>query len=177
MRIATAQLVGDGFRALGVRVLGFRYDEATRAVERALGMAPSLPPVQYCAATLRLFLCEADASLAHWLQCARISPLDPVKSMFIAGAGGAHLLAGRYELALAAGEQTVHESPNYAVGHRLVVALAYLGRIAEAKVAARRLMELTPQFTVFKYLSVAPYRDAQFRKSSAAMYRAAGMPR
>ena len=171
-------LASLGFRALGVRVLGFRYDESTRAIERALELSPNLLTVQYCAATLRLFRGETDASIAHWERCARISPLDPVKTMFTVGVGGAHMLAGRYEQALAAAQHAVQESPNYAMGHRLIVAnLGFLGRMDEARIAAKRMLELIPAFTVFKYLSVAPYQSAEFRKKSAAIYRAGGVPR
>ncbi len=170
-------LASLGFRALGVRLFGFRYDEATRAIERALDLSPNLIAVQYSAASLRLFLGETDKSLAHWERCERISPLDPVKSFFTAGAGGAHMLAGRHQQALAVAQALVHENPNFAMGHRLMVAnLGFLGRIDEAKVAARRMLELIPGFTVFKYQSVAPYQSAEFRKKSAAIYRAAGVP-
>ena len=167
-----------GFRALGVRVLGFRYDEATRAIERTLELSPNLIAVQYCAATLRLYLSDSDASIEHWERCARISPLDPVKVMFTAGVGAAHMLAGRYEQALVAAQRVVQESPSYAIGHRLMVAnLGFLDRMDEARMAARRMLELIPGFTVFKYQSVAPYQSAEFRKKSAAIYRAAGVPR
>ncbi len=166
-----------GVRALGVRLLGFRYDEATRAIERSLDLSPNLIAVQYSAATLRLFLGETDASIAHWALCERISPLDPLKSMFAAGVGGAHMLAACYEQALAAARQLVVEGPNYALGHRLLVAnLGFLGRTDEARIAAKRMLELIPAFTVLKYLSVAPYQSAEFRKRSAAVYRAAGVP-
>jgi adenylate cyclase len=175
---AGVALASLGIRALGVRVLGFRYDEATRAIERALELSPNLIAVQYSAATLRLVLGETDASIAAWARCARISPLDPLKSMFTVGQGAAHMLAGRYEQALSAAQQAVQESPNYAMGQRLVVAnLGFLGRMEEARVAAKRMLELIPAFTVFKYLSVAPYQSAEFRRKSAAVYRAAGVPR
>lgn len=175
---AGVALASLGFRALGVRVLGFRYDEATRAIERALELSPHLIAVQYSAATLRLMLGETDASIAHWTRCVRISPLDPLKSMFTVGLGAAHMLAGRYEQALAAAQQAVQESPNYAMGQRLLVAnLGFLGRMDEARTAARRMLELIPAFTVFKYLSVAPYQSAEFRRKSAEIYRSAGVPR
>ena len=167
-----------GLRALGVRVMGFRYDEAARAIERSLELSPSLIAVQYSAGYLRLVLGQTEASIAHWERCERISPLDPVKVMFIAGTAAAHMLAGRYEQALAAAERVVRESPSYAVGHRLLVAnLGFLGRMDEARIAATRMLELIPAFTVFKYQSAAPYQSAEFRKKSAAIYRAAGVPR
>jgi TolB-like protein len=167
-----------GVRALGVRVLGFRYDEAARAVERALELSPSLIAAQYSAAYLRLAMCDGDASLAHWERCTRLSPLDPYKVMFEVGIGAAHMVAGRYEQGLSWAQRAVKESPNYAAGHRLLVAhLGFLGRMDEARAAAKRMLELIPAFTVFKYQSVAPYQSAEFRKRSAAIYRAAGVPR
>jgi adenylate cyclase len=123
-------------------------------------------------------LCDSDAAIAHWERCARISPLDPVKALFDAGIGGAHMLAGRYQQALEMAQLVLSESPNFAGGHRLLVAtLGFLGRMDEARVAAKRMLELIPAFTVFKYQSVAPYQSAEFRKKSAAIYRAAGVPR
>ncbi|MBI3367788.1 MAG: winged helix-turn-helix domain-containing protein [Burkholderiales bacterium] len=166
-----------GLRASGVPDFGFRYNEATRAIERALELSPNLIMVQYCAGYLRLILGEADASLAHYARCARISPLDPMKSVFVAGEGNSHLLAGRHEQALAAGKRAVEESPNYPVGHRVVTAaLGFLGRIDEARVAARRMLKLSPRFTVSSYESRVPYRSAEFRARIAAVYRAAGVP-
>ena len=64
-----------GARAFGLRLLGFRYDEAERAIQRALGLAPSLMDVQYCAGTLKPFIGQGDASLAHFEQALRISPV------------------------------------------------------------------------------------------------------
>ncbi len=166
-----------GLRAPGLPPFGFRYDEATRAIERALEQSPNLILVQYCAGYLRFILGEADASLAHYSRCARISPLDPMKSVFMAGEGNTHLLAGRYEQALAAGKRAVEESPNYPVGHRVVTAaLGFSGRIDEARVAAGRMLELSPRFTVSSYESRVPYRSAEFRARIAAVYRAAGVP-
>ena len=52
-----------------------------------------------------------------------------------------------------------------------------MGRSAEAKVAGKRLIELSPNFTLTKYQAVSPYRDAAFRKRCVAAYRAAGLPR
>ena len=49
-------------------------------------------------------------------------------------------------------------------------------RLANDSVGGR-MLELIPAFTVFKYQSGAPYQSAEFRKKSAAIYRAAGVPR
>ena len=58
----------------------------------------------------------------------------------------------------------------------MVMALGRLGRIEEAKLAARRVLELAPDFTVSRYQSVSPFKDSEFRKRSAEIFRAAGIP-
>ena len=67
---------------------------------------------------------------------------------------------------------------NIASGHWLmVIALGCLGRIEEAKEAARRMLELAPEFTVSRVQSVSPFRDPEYRKRSARIFRAAGVPK
>ena len=167
-----------GYRALGVRVLGFRYDEAQRAIERALSLSPNLFMVQYAAGMVSCFVGEGDAAIGHFTRAMRLSPLDPGMSALIVGTGIAHLVSGRYDQALAAAQRAVQESPNFASGHRvMLIALGYLGRVEEAKLAARRMLELAPEFTVSRVQSVSPFKDPEFRKRSAKIYRAAGVPK
>ena len=167
-----------GYRALGVRVLGFRYDEAERAIEQALKLSPSLLMVQLCAGNVRSILGDGDAALAHYERAIRISPLDPAMGAFIASTGGAHLVAGRFGDALTAAQRAIQMSPNFAFSYRvMVVALGCLNRFDEATQAAARLLELSPGFTVTAYKSVSPMRDAALRKRFADMYRAAGIPK
>lgn len=167
-----------GYRALGIRVLGFRYDEARRAIDRALQLSPNLLSVQMCAGMVSAFVGEGDAAVEHFERAMRISPRDPGISAFVAGAGMGHAISGRYEEALAAAQRAVEESPNFGSGHRLmVIALGYLRRNDEAKLAAQRLLELAPEFTVSRYMSVSPFKDAEFRKKGAEIYLAAGLPK
>ena len=167
-----------GYRALGFRVLGFRYDEAERAIDRALSLSPNLMMVQFCAGMISSFVGKGDEALGHFERAMRISPLDPGMGALIVGTGVAHMVSGRYEQALAAGQRTVQESPNFASGHRLmVIALGCLGRIDEAKLAARRMLELAPEFTVSRVQSVSPFKDPEYLKRSAKIFRAAGVPK
>ena len=167
-----------GYRALGIRVLGFRYDEAERAIDRALSLSPNLLMVQFCAGMIRSFVGKGDAALDHFTRAMRISPLDPGMAAFIFGTGMAHLISGGYDEALAAAQRAVQESPGFASGHRLMVmALGELGRIEEAKLAAQRMLELAPDFTVSRYLSVSPFKNPEFRKRGAEIYRAVGVPK
>ena len=145
---AGAALAGLGYRASGVRVLGFRYDEAQRAVELALSRSPSLLMVQICAGYVKGVLGDGDAALAHYQRAIRISPIDPAMGAFVASVGMAHLIAGRPGDALAAAQHAIEASPAFGMGHRvMVLALGEHNRMDEAKQRLRRLLELSPGFT------------------------------
>ena len=171
-------LASLGYRALGFRVLGFRYDEALRAIERALSLSPNLLSVQFCAGFVKLCVGDAEPALVHFERAMRMSPLDPGMSAYVALSGGAHVMCGRYEAALTAAERALHDSPEFVLGHRLkVTALGCLERLDEARLAARRLLELTPGFTVSQYRCVSPFKDAGFRGRLCEIFLAAGVPK
>ena len=175
---AGAALGALGYRVRGVRLLGFRYDEAYRAIDRALQLSPNLLPVQWNAGTVKLIIGESDSALNHFERVMRISPIDPATGAFVIQAGWAHLVSSRYEEALAAAQRVTQENPRFVFGHYLmVIALAHLDRIDEAKLAAQCLLELAPQFTVSRYQSVSPVKDPEYRRRVAEMFLAAGVPK
>jgi adenylate cyclase len=167
-----------GYRERGHRVLGFRYDEAERAIERALSLSPNLLVVQVCAGQVRSVLGDGDKALEHFQRAMRISPLDPGTGGFIASVGSAHLVAGRFEEALSAARRSLQESPDLVLSRAVIVlALGHLGRIAEAKQAVKRLLEVAPGFTVLAYESLSPVKDSDYRRRNAEVLRAVGLPR
>ncbi len=152
-----------GYRAPGKPAFGFRYDEAQRAVDQALRLAPNLMAAQSFAGMVRVMI--------------RMSPVDPTLGAITASISLAHLLEGRFELALDAAHRSIDEMPKFATCHRMrVMALGFLGRIDEATTAAQRMLEFAPGFTVSRFLSVSPYKDPAFRERIAEIFRAAGIP-
>ncbi len=167
-----------GYRVQGVHALGFRYEQANRAIDLALTLSPSLLMVQVCAGNIKAVFGDGDAALAHYQRAIKISPIDPAMSGFIAGTALAHLLAGRYGDGLTAAHHAIGMTPNLILGHHLMVlALGCLDRFDEAKQAAQRLLELVPGFTVTAYQSVSPLKDSALRKRFADIYHAAGVPK
>jgi adenylate cyclase len=175
---AGAALGALGYRTLGVRVLGFRYEEAQRAIERALTLSPHLLMVQWCAGLVRGIVGDGDAAVEHFEHAIRLSPLDPAMSGFVGSVGAAHLISGRYEMALELSRRAVQDSPNFFFAVRnIVLALGHLGRMDEAKLMAKRLRELAPGFTVSLYQSTTPVKDRAYRKRAAEILLAAGIPK
>jgi adenylate cyclase len=165
-----------GYRVGGVTVMGFRYDEALRAIS-ALSLSTNLATVTFAAGMVRLCVGDGDAAIVHFERTVHLSPLDPAMSAYIYGIAVAHIVCGRYLEGLAAAERAISENPNYSLSHRAkTVALASLGRIDEAKLAVARLLEVAPAFTVSRFLSASPMKDPEVREKSAGLLRAAGVP-
>ena len=79
----------------------------------------------------------------------RMSPVDPLLYMTHAGMGMAFIELRRFDEAIVAGKKAQRHNPSYAGAYRcLASAFAHLGRDAEAREAAARLLELDPAFTI-----------------------------
>jgi len=79
----------------------------------------------------------------------RISPVDPRLHNTFAGMGLAFIELGRFDEAIVAGKKAQRHNPSLPVAYRcLASAFAHLGRDAEAREAAMRVLELDPAFTI-----------------------------
>jgi adenylate cyclase len=104
----------------------------------------------------------------------RMSPVDPRLHRSFAGMGYALIELGRFDEAIIAGKKAQRQNPSYSVAHRcLASAFAHLGRDAEAREAAARVLELDPAFTISAWI-------ARGGQSNAKLYieglRKAGLP-
>ena len=106
----------------------------------------------------------------------RLSPLDPEKGIALSGIGMSYLMLQQFEDALSWGEQALREMPGYGSSHRVVIcALVGLGRLEEARAAARRLMEAFPTYTVSLQREINPWRDTAFAERYLAALSLAGV--
>ncbi|MFB9266892.1 adenylate/guanylate cyclase domain-containing protein [Bradyrhizobium erythrophlei] len=79
----------------------------------------------------------------------RMSPVDPLLHRLFVGMGMALIELRRFDEAIAAGKKALRQNPALRGGYLcLASALAHLGRDAEAREAAARLLELYPAFTI-----------------------------
>ena len=74
-----------------------------------------------------------DPAIKAFHRAMRLSPLDPLGSMFSGGLAFAHFIAGRHEQALEWTNRCLREQPRFASALRIrVAASAYLGDMDEA---------------------------------------------
>jgi len=104
----------------------------------------------------------------------RMSPVDPLLHSSFAGMGYAFIELGRFDEAILAGKKALRQNPSYSSAFRcLASAYAHLGRDAEAREAAARLLEVDPAFTISSWIARGGRSNA---KLTIEGLRKAGLP-
>ena len=84
----------------------------------------------------------------------RMSPIDPLLHRSFTGIGLAFVELSRFDEAIVAGKKALRQNPSFPVAYRcLASAFAHLGRDAEAREAAARLLEFDPTFTISSWIA------------------------
>jgi adenylate cyclase len=87
----------------------------------------------------------------------RMNPIDPQLHQVLAGMGVALIELGRFDEAIVAGRKAQRQNPAYLPSYRrLASAFAHLGRYAEAREAAARVLEFDPAFSISAWIARAP---------------------
>jgi adenylate cyclase len=83
-----------------------------------------------------------------------MSPVDPALHHSFVGMGYAFIELFRFDEAIVAGKRAQRQNPFYPEPYRcLASAFAHLGRDAEAREAAARLLEVDPDFTISSWIA------------------------
>ena len=114
---------------------------------------------------------EAVPSFEHAM---RLSPVDPKLHVTFGGMGAALIELGRFDEAIVVGKKAQRKNSSYAAAYRcLASAFAHLGRHAEAREAAARVLEVDPAFTISAYVARGGQSNA---KVLIEGLRKAGLP-
>ena len=92
----------------------------------------------------------------------RMSPVDPLLHRRLAGIGTAFIELGRFDEAIVAGKKAQRQNSSFAPAYCcLASAFAHLGRDAEAREAAARMLEFDPAFTISKLIARGGHTNAK----------------
>ena len=84
----------------------------------------------------------------------RISPVNPLLPLMLAGMGYVFIELRRFDEAIIAGKNALRQSPTFALAYRcLASAFAHLGRDAEAREAAAHMLAVDPSFTISAWIA------------------------
>jgi tetratricopeptide (TPR) repeat protein len=152
------------------------YETAMNAIERALQInGTSVEALRLGAVILGHAGCGEQA-VEYAQQAIRFSPLDPSIVHSYNALGIAHCPAGNWEGVASACGKAIQASPRFSLPLVLqAAALSLLGREDEARMAARRVPELEPGFTVSGFVRAHSGR-AEIWKPIGEALRRLGLP-
>ena len=95
-----------------------------------------------------------EEAVTSFERAIRISPLDPLLHRSLIGMAMALIELRRFDDAIDAAKKALRQNPTHSAGYRgLACAFAHLGRGAEAREAAARVLERDPAFTISGYIA------------------------
>lgn len=150
------------------------YESEVELVERAVALNPNA----YMTWNSRGFVYRnaglPEEALRSFERAIRMSPLDPGLNMTFVGMAFAFIELRRFDEAIVAGKKSQRQNPSYSGAYRcLASAFAHLGRDAEAREAAARVLELDPAFTVSSWVARGGQSNAKLLIEGL---RKAGLP-
>jgi adenylate cyclase len=116
--------------------------------DRAVALNPNLFAAWNGRGQVYLIAGLPEEALRSFERAIRMSPVDPRLHLAFAGIAAALIELGRFDEAIVAGKKAQRQNPSSPFAYPcLASAFAHLGRDAEAREAAARLLEVDPAFT------------------------------
>jgi TolB-like protein/Flp pilus assembly protein TadD len=95
-----------------------------------------------------------EEAVSSFERAIRMSPVNPTLHLTITGMGMAFVELRRFDEAIVAAKKAQRQNPSHSEAYRcLASALAHLGRDAEAREAAARVLETDPAFTISSWIA------------------------
>ncbi|MCI0430820.1 MAG: tetratricopeptide repeat protein [Rhodospirillales bacterium] len=152
-------------------------ESASAHIARALALDPNSAWAWIRSGYLHAYRGEPETALAHFERAAQLSPFDPLNFNRYAGVALAHLVAARYEEAIAWAEKARVERPGLPFAYRiLATAHVQLGQQEQAREAAQVLLARCPRQSLAEMMAVTPFRDGNVRRRFEDGLRQAGIP-
>ncbi|MCS3776098.1 TolB-like protein/Tfp pilus assembly protein PilF [Bradyrhizobium centrosematis] len=148
--------------------------------EHALALNPNLADAHAFIGVGKTYLGRAAETEADINEAFRLSPLDEGAHRWMCWIGFSKFILGADDDAVVWLRRGLKANPNYPIGHfQLAAALAFVGRLDEARAAAKEGLALDPSFTVSRFKKYPYSDDPTLRvagKRSVQGMRLAGVP-
>ena len=155
----------------------FRFDLAQNSYDLALKDNPNEALALLLMGAMRTFQGAPDEAVEFTDAARRLTPLGPQRYYFDAVSASAQLSAGHYARALALADRSLQANRAYPSSLRTkAIALELSGRGDEARSVVRKLMEVTPDFTLSRYKTEHPVASVSSGRNWTRALRAAGVP-
>ena len=163
-----------------VRIYTNRVAQGIAELERALAIDRNLADAHGYIGMAKCFLGRAEETEAHVHNALRLSPRDTFAYPWRTYLGVARVFLGKDEDAVTQLRHAIEINRNFHPAHfYLAAALAGLGRLDEARVAAKEGLSIDPTFTIRRYRADAPSDNPVFLAGRHRIYelmRKVGVP-
>ena len=143
--------------ALAAMTSAFMVGDSESEIEmadRAVALNPNSFRAWSCRGQVYFIAGLSEEALQSFQRAIRMSPIDPLLHRAFVGMGLAFIELRRFDEAIVAGKKAQRQNPSYPASYRcLASAYAHLGRDAEAREAAARLLETDPTFTISAWIA------------------------
>jgi adenylate cyclase len=130
------------------------YETAIDFADRAVASNPNEARAWRMRGWIYKWAGQHEEAIRIFERSMRLSPLDPLHHASLAGMGFALIELRRFDEAVAVCKKALRQSSSDGVAYRgLAAALAHVGRDAEARKAAARLLEVDPTFTITAWIA------------------------
>ena len=163
--------------ALAAMTSAFMVGDSESEIEmadRAVALNPNSFRAWSCRGQVYFIAGLSEEALQSFERAIRMSPIDPLLHRAFVGMGLAFIELRRFDEAIVAGKKAQRQNPSYPASYRcLASAYAHLGRDAEAREAATRLLETDPAFTISAWTARGGQSNAKLMIEGL---RKAGLP-
>jgi tetratricopeptide (TPR) repeat protein len=163
-----------------VQLASNRADQGIAECEHALALNRNLADAHGSIGAAKLFVGRATETEAHIQEALRLSPRDEGVHRWMSYVGLAKLHLEADAEAVEWLRRCLKANPNYPLAHfELAAALALLGRLNEARAAAKAGLTLDPTFTIRRLKAIRYSDNPKFRAASKRILqgmRMAGIP-
>jgi len=138
-------------------VSAYMLGDSEREIEmadRAVALNPNSFRAWSCRGQVHRTAGLPEEAVRSFERAIRMSPVDSRLYVTFAGMGLALIELGRFDEAIVAGKKAQRQNPSYSQAYRcLAAAFAHLGRDAEAREAAARVLDTDPAFTISAWIA------------------------
>jgi adenylate cyclase len=165
------------FAAHAISWLANEHDVALAAIGRALLSNPNSFDVLIRSGWVHAWTADFDLAVDHFQRCVRLNPIDPLLGYAYCGLAFIYNLKGAYEKGAEYARLTANNMPGWIFGWiHLAVSSAYLGNLAEARMAVGRILCLNPSFAVKDYSTITSSKHDWMLEKAIHGLRLAGLP-
>jgi adenylate cyclase len=179
-KLAKKALSLDESNALSHALLGNvyllmrKYEKAIAAGERAVELEPNGAMIHGLLGMTLSFVGRPDEAIGYLKQGIRLNPFPAY--WYFMYLGRCYMQKGQYEEALTEYKKALHCSPDSLINHRSLAAIyVLLDRQEEARAAAKKVLEIDPNFSVERVSKAWPYKNPADLKLFVDALRKAGL--